>query len=155
MISRGRLSKSSLRVNKTKWCSRGRLRKTLYKPLNGSQTRNPCGENFWGWGGLLRFYPPLKNIKLRKNQIKTNNCFEGLHSKCMDKLQEMSQKGESERKLAWFSPPRDYFGDNSSREQKRRRSKFSGVRAFGKLLTEWLQLNNTAINRLAAPQGSV
>ena len=45
MISRGRLSKSWLRVNKTKWCREARLRKTLYKPLNGSQTKGSQWEN--------------------------------------------------------------------------------------------------------------
>ena len=58
------------------------------------------------WRKLLRvgvspeILPSPQKYKTKKNQIKTNNCFEGLHSKCMDKLQEMSQKGESERKLA-------------------------------------------------------
>ena len=56
------------------------------------------------------------------------------------------KRGERGENWPDFLPPRDYFGDNSSRDRKRRRSKFSGVRAFGKLLTEWLQLNNTAIN---------
>ena len=63
------------------------------------------------------------------------------------------KRGERGENWPDFLPPRDYFGDNSSRDRKRRRSKFSGVRAFGKLLTEWLQLNNTAINPGCCPTG--
>ena len=165
MISRGRLSKSWLRVNKTKWCREARLRKTLYKPLNGSQTKGSQWENLLKkdkWKHfqntmldkthLLRIIYHFRNIKVLSNKFpqpppqvyhQRTNCTKD------------PKRGERGENWPDFLPPRDYFGDNSSRDRKRRRSKFSGVRAFGKLLTERLQVNNMAINPVAAPQGSV
>ena len=161
MISTGRLSKSSLRVNKTKWCSRASVCEKHFTnhwmgPKRSGTPKmgpKPSGDQKW----VPRFSPP-RNIKIKVvgNQIKTKNSFlwdlymQSLHCK----LQEISQKEGKWEKIGLIFSPGDYFGDNSSREQ-RRRSKFSGVRAFGKLLTEWLQLNNTAINPWAAPQGFV
>ena len=138
----------------------------------GRKRRTPRRENFLRvarvvWEGalwwLVRVCTPL-NYKHKSNRkfeipfyqflILKSIAIVVVFSRSIRKLLERSQRGFG-RKLAWFSPPRDYFGDNSSPEQKRRRSKFSGVRAFGKLLTERLQVNNMAINPVAAPQGSV
>ena len=169
MISKGRLSKSFLLVNKTKWCSRGPPAKnTLQTTEWVANAGLPAEKTFWGspgWFGreLVRVCTPL-NYKHKSNKeleipfyqflILKSIAIVVVFSRSIRKLVERSPRGFG-RKLAWFSPPRDYFGDNSSPEQKRRRSKFSGVRAFGKLLTERLQVNNMAINPVAAPQGSV
>ena len=138
----------------------------------GRKRRTPRRENFLRvarvvWEGALWWLvgvcTPL-NYKHKSNRkfeipfyqflILKSIAIVVVFSRSIRKLVERSPRGFG-RKLAWFSPPRDYFGDNSSREQRRRRSKFSGVRAFGKLLTERLQVNNMAINPVAAPQGSV
>ena len=156
MISRGRLSKSWLRVNKTKWCREARLRKTLYKPLNGSQTKGSQRENLLKKDKIK----PFSEYHSRQNASFTDYLSFKKYKSFVKKFPQpppqvyhqrtncTKDPKRGERRENWpdFLPPRDYFGDNSSRDRKRRRSKFSGVRAFGKLLTEWLQLNNTAIN---------
>ena len=109
MISRGRLSKSWLRVNKTKWCREARLRKTLYKPLNGSQTKGSQWENLLKKDKIK----PFSEHRSRQNaSFKNYLSFEKYKSLTKiltatspglspeDKLHQRSQKGGTGRKLA-------------------------------------------------------
>ena len=80
MISTGRLSKSSLRVNKTKWCSRASVCEKHFTnhwmgPKRSGTPKmgpKPSGDQKW----VPRFSPP-RNIKIKVvgNQIKTKNSF--------------------------------------------------------------------------------
>ena len=68
MISRGRLSKSSLRVNKTKWCSRGSVCEKHFTNhwMGPKRSGDPRGENFLS---TLEDFP-LPAIKIKVWEIK-------------------------------------------------------------------------------------
>ena len=111
MISTGRLSKSSLRVNKTKWCSRASVCEKHFTnhwmgpkrsgtPKMGPK-QVPRRENFLM---VLEDFPlPTIKIKVMGNQIKTKNSF--LWDQYMQTARNIPKGGNWEKIGLIFSPP--------------------------------------------------